>query len=710
MRQRLFRLLSHHHCFPFVLSTILLLGSCQPAEKTSQHRNHLAGQSSPYLLQHATNPVDWYPWGAEALRKARDENKMLLISIGYAACHWCHVMERESFEDTTVARLMNEHFVSIKVDREERPDIDDIYMTACQLGSDGSCGWPLNAFALPDGRPVWAGTYFPRKQWIEILDYFIEIGVRDRDKLETYADRLQAGIIESDLQDLGSGAQAIDRQLPSDLAQKLLEATDWRNGGRQGSPKFPMPAVYEFLLRQYYYSGNTKALRAVTLTLEQMARGGIYDQIGGGFARYATDTAWRVPHFEKMLYDNAQLVSLYAHAYQATGTPQFKRVIEETLAFVERELTAPDGGFYSSIDADSDGEEGQFYVWTASAIDSLFPEPGLAALVTEAFEITEKGNWEEGKNILHRPTGAEMLAAHHSLDTAEVRILLGESRQRLFSARQSRPRPRTDDKILTGWNALMLSAYLDAYQALGQDDYLEVALRNGHFLKAQVMDSGFRLYRNFKNGRASINAFLDDYALTSRAFIDLYEATFDEAWLYAARGLADYAIQHFYDDSRGLFFYTSSLDPPLVARTIETSDDVIPGSNSSMARVLHDLSLYFYHERYLDTASSMVRKLTGAMQQAPDPAFFANWAILTSDLVNGVQEVAIVGPDCMSRRWELSRHYLPDVRLLGGSEEGKLELLKGKKQEGKTMIYVCRQKVCKLPVASVAQALELIAE
>lgn len=690
---------------------MVVITSCQSSGSQSQepvYTNHLIDESSPYLLQHAHNPVDWHPWGKKALEKARAEKKMLLISIGYAACHWCHVMERESFEDTTVARIMNEHFINIKVDREERPDVDDVYMTACQMATGQACGWPLNAFALPDGRPVWAGTYSPKRQWIETLRYFIELQEKEPEKLDAYADRLLAGIAESDGMDIQPLEQAaFDRKQLREIVEYYYELVDFKRGGTKGAPKFPMPRIQEFLLAYHHDTGDPKALEAVTITLREMASGGIYDHLGGGFARYATDPSWHIPHFEKMLYDNAQLVSLYAHAYQLTGDPLYQAVIEETLAFISREMTGPQGGFYSSIDADSEGVEGKFYVWTREQVDAALDDRS-SALVRHYYDIREKGNWEEGKNILDPDEPLSSAAEKLDLPVEEARALLEEAEQILFEQRSRRDRPGLDDKCLTAWNALMLKGYVDAYHALGNAAYLEAALRNGRFIREKMMQPDGRLMRNYKDGVSVINGFLDDYALTARAFLSLYQATFDETWLQLADKLTSYALAHFDDSENQLLHYTSRLDPPLVARKKKITDNVLPGPNSTMGRVLHDLGHYYYRQDYLERAQEMLRQVGGALRENADLAFYANWALLWLDQVRPPYEVAIVGPDYAAKRREMMKNYLPHALFLGGPDEGSLELLQNKLQNDRTMIYVCRNKVCKLPVTNAEKALELM--
>ena len=695
----------------FFLLLCLAFFSCKidktEAQKTHhQFTNELINQSSPYLLQHAHNPVNWYPWGQKALEKAKAENKMLIISVGYAACHWCHVMEHESFEDTTVANFMNQHFVAIKVDREERPDVDDVYMSACQLASKEGCGWPLNAFALPDGRPVWAGTYFPKKPWLEVLEYFKNEWQKSPQKMEEYATKLTEGVGQMETIPVRSEVAEFSRTSLDKIAEHFLQRIDFQRGGRVGAPKFPMPSNYEFLLKYHHFTGNPRALKAVTLTLDEMANGGIFDHLGGGFARYSTDEQWLVPHFEKMLYDNAQLVSLYSQAFQVSRNPAYATVVEETLEFIGREMTSREGAFYSSLDADSEGEEGKFYVWQKEEIDSILGSD--AAVFCDFFEITQKGNWENGKNILYRRKETGAVAKKYELAPDQLNTLIASEKAKLFKARSQRIRPALDDKTLTGWNALMLKAYVDAYRAFGKKSYLDAALKNGHFILEKMLRPDGGLNRNFKDGSSVINAFLDDYALTIDAFTALCQVTFDEAWLYRAKGLTEYVLQHFSDENSSLIFYTSDLDPPLIARKMETSDNVIPGSNSVMAANLHLLGLYFYKNEWMEKSRQMMHTLSKSVVESEQPDFYSNWCQLYLDFVRPPYEVAIVGDDFAVKRDEILKKFLPNAILLGGRDEGTLELLKDKLQEGRTMIYVCQNKVCKLPVEEVSKAMELM--
>ena len=682
---------------------VIMIGFAQEGqEKRGKPKNHLSNASSPYLRQHADNPVQWYEWGIEALEKAKTENKPLLISIGYAACHWCHVMEHESFMDTTIASFMNEHFVSIKIDREERPDIDQIYMNAVQLIM-GSGGWPLNAFALPDGKPFYGSTYVTKEQWMKMLQQIVSIYEEQHEKVLAQAEALTQGIRSQEMIDVPADMTTLlQKENYNALFEHWQEYIDYKLGGYSHTPKFPLPAGWEFLLQYHYLTGNAKALEAVTTTLDAMSQGGIYDQIGGGFARYATDKYWRVPHFEKMLYDNGQLVSLYAHACQLTKNPQYAEVVQETLSFIEREMTSPEGGFYSSLNADSEGEEGTFYVWTKAEIEEVLGDEEKARLISDYFQVTTSGNWEEGKNILYRKQKQEEFAQKYKLTAEAWEKQLHEAKIKLFSHRNNRIRPTTDDKILTSWNALMLKGYVDAYLAFAEDSYLQAALKNAQFLEKYMIEENGHLWRNYKDGKISIDAFLDDYALLADAYIQLYQATFDIHWLELARRLTDYAITHFRDDTSGMFFYVSDQSEDLIVRKMELADNVIPSSNSIMAHVLYKLGEYFYHPLYLDMARTMVYQVEKDV--AKGGPYYAHWARLMGLLTYAPYEVAVMGEGAIEKSRALQQYYLPTAFFMGGEKEN-LPLLENKLMEKKTMIYVCQNKVCKLPVQDIEQAL-----
>lgn len=665
-------------------------------------KNKLADETSPYLLQHANNPVDWYPWGSEALLRAKSENKLIVISIGYAACHWCHVMEHESFEDTSVAQVMNDFYVSVKVDREERPDVDQIYMDAAYLLT-GRGGWPLNVIALPDGRPVYAGTYFRKNDWTKILLYFKDLYQKEPDTFDQEAGKLTNAMKEMKVPGIDDKSSSFTKNEIEDSFRKIISIIDFSLGGTNGAPKFPMPNIHQFLLTYYFHSEDQKAIEAVTITLDNMANGGIYDHIGGGFARYSTDETWKVPHFEKMLYDNGQLVSLYSNAYKLTGDENYKKVVYETLEFIEKELTDESGGFYSSLDADSEGEEGKYYVWSKQEIENLLGS--RAELFSDYYSVSSIGNWE-GNNILFITQKKENLLKKYQISEEVFDKTINESKKILSDVRNQRVKPGLDDKILTSWNALMLMGYVDAYSAFGENKFLAAALRNGEFILANMMNEDGRLNRNFKNCKSSINAFLDDYAYSIEAFISLYEATFDEKWVYIAKKLADYAILHFSDPDSKMFFFTSDIDEPLIARKIDFSDNVTPSSNSSFAIGLIKLSNIFFEEGYEEITSMLVNSIR--QSAIKNPSFHAYWLTAAMYLAFPFYEIGIVGDNYKCEREKIGRLFLPNKILFGGKGEGSLEVLKNRFISGKTLFYVCENRVCQLPVEDSKKAIEQI--
>ena len=669
------------------------------ASEEKKYTNELIEESSPYLLQHAHNPVNWYPWGEKALEKAIRENKPIIVSIGYAACHWCHVMEHESFEDEEIATYMNEHFICIKVDREERPDIDQVYMNAVQLIT-GQGGWPLNCITLPDGRPVYGGTYFNKKQWLHLLKQLDAFINQEAEKANEQAITLTKGINSTEYIQLNNNKTQHSISDLEDIFNHWHPNIDFINGGSKGAPKFPLPIGVQFLLDYHCLSKNEEAIKAVTTTLDKMANGGIYDHIGGGFARYSTDAIWKVPHFEKMLYDNAQLVSLYANAYQFTKNEHYKTIIIETIEFIEREMTSDEGGFYASLDADSEGVEGKFYVWDKTELDQLLGED--AALIQDYYNVTSAGNWE-GANILYNTANDPEFTAKHNISTQTLHAKLMHAKKKLLKIRDNRIRPALDDKILTSWNALMLKGYVSAYNVLDDEEYLAIALKNANFIVNNCMEKDGKLNRNYKNGKSTINGFLDDYAFTIGAFIELYQSTFDKKWLNKANELTKYVMEHFYDSENSMFFYTSDLDPALIARKMEISDNVIPASNSEMAKNLFKLGKYFYNNEYLAIANQMINNIKDKARTAGP--YYANWDLLLMWMIKDPLEVAIVGEDYLKIRKEFNQYYLPNVLFMGGKSEGSLELLSNKLIEGVTNIYVCQNKSCKTPVSEVKMAI-----
>lgn len=665
--------------------------------------NRLIDETSPYLLQHAYNPVDWYPWGEEAFAKAEAEDKLVLVSIGYSACHWCHVMERECFESEEVAKVMNERFICIKVDREERPDVDQIYMDAIHaMGQRG--GWPLNCFTLPDGRPLWGGTYFPPEQWTSILVQLDSAYRTRRDEVIAEANRITSGVQGmSQLVKVEDDSEYESTQLVTTI-ENWKPSWDMVEGGPNWAPKFPIPNNHLFLLRQYYHGKDEDLLNYLNVTLTKMAYGGIYDHIGGGFARYSTDSHWKVPHFEKMLYDNAQLVSLYAEAYQLTGDPLYRQIVEETLSFIQREMTSDEGAFYSAYDADSEGVEGKFYVWSKEELQEVL---GDRYNVAEAyFEFNNKGEWE-GHYIPLRNKSTEVLAKKLDMTVEDLTTVIGEIKATLYDVRKERVWPGLDDKTLTSWNALMIKGYVDAYTVLGEQGYLDAALRNGHFIWDKQLQPVGALNHNYKNGRSTINGYLEDYCFTIEAYIALYEVTFDEQWLSRAKQLADHAIAHFYNEESGMFFFTSDLDDPLITRKTEVRDNVIPGSNSSMAKGLFLLARYFDNSDYKAISDQMLRNVYGSIPTSGRD--YSNWGILCQWNVYPFYEVAIAGADALNLAGELESTYLPNIMMLGSAVESDLPLLEMKLVEGETRIYVCQNSLCLAPTTEVEEAISQLA-
>jgi uncharacterized protein YyaL (SSP411 family) len=676
--------------------------------------NHLIHETSPYLLQHAHNPVDWYSWCDEAWEKAKRENKLVLISIGYSSCHWCHVMEHESFEDAVTAKLMNENYVCIKVDREERPDIDQVYMTAVQIMT-GRGGWPLNCFTLPDARPIYGGTYFPNESWKEVLLKLNDFFKSNPDKARQYADELLEGINQSEIIDVVKEEPKFSADVLNTMVDMWKKSIDLREGGPNRAPKFPMPNNYEFLLKYYSATKDESILNHVLLTLDKMAFGGIYDQIGGGFARYSTDSFWKVPHFEKMLYDNAQIVSLYSYAYQLTQKELYKDVVYETLGFIGREMTAGEGGFFSALDADSEGAEGKYYVWKEEEIEKLLGE--MSKIFSEYFSVNQNGLWEHGNYILLRKKSDEEIAIQFSVSVDELRKSISESKRILLREREKRVRPGLDDKILTSWNALMIKAYCDAYDVFGENKFLDAAVKATEFiLKNNSSADGSLIHstslRKHEHpspsgvGMGMRSGFFEDCSFLSEALISLYQSTLDEKWLTEAKRLTDYAIKNFFDSESGMFHFTSSSGPQLISRQKEITDNVIPSSNSSMARVLFYLSFYLDETNYRKISQRMLANVQ--MRMADYGSSFSNWGILMLHEVYPFYEVAIAGENVKAKLSELNQKFIPNKIIAAGESASALPLLQDRFVNGKTLIYVCENRVCKLPVEKTEEAVKLL--
>ncbi|MGQ0549756.1 MAG: thioredoxin domain-containing protein [Armatimonadota bacterium] len=664
--------------------------------------NRLAAETSPYLLQHANNPVEWYPWGEDALRRAREEDKPIFLSIGYAACHWCHVMEHESFEDPSVAAVMNESFINIKVDREERPDLDDIYMKAV-VAMTGHGGWPMSVFLTPAGVPFYGGTYFPpspRQGMPGFVDVLRAIAGAWRDRREEI-ERNGAGMLDllrrGDIP--GAPAATLTRGTLDTAVAVLERQYDLGHGGWGRAPKFPQPMTIEFLLRAHARTSEQSALTMARSTLARMAQGGIYDQLGGGFHRYATDAVWLVPHFEKMLYDNAQLARVYLHAWQVTREPLFQRVAEETLDYILREMTDPAGGFYSSQDADSEGEEGTFFVWTVEDVREVLGDD--AALFSEAYGVTDRGNFE-GKNILYVAKDPQSLADNHGLSVEEVESRLAAARRALFERRVRRVRPGLDDKVLAAWNGLALAAFADAARILERPDYRDAAERNAAFLRREMRTPQGRLLRAWRAGTAKLNAYLEDYANVIDGLLALYEATFDAGWFVEARRLADVMSEHFRDPAGG-FFDTSDDHEALAVRPKSLQDNATPSGNAMAATALLRLAALTGHGAYRDLAESglrFVQPLLGSY-----PTGFAQWLCALDFALGKPKEIAIVGdpaaPDTRALLEVVRGAYRPNQVVAVGraGDPQPVPLLEGRSPlDSRATAFVCENFTCNLPV------------
>lgn len=668
------------------------------------HSNALINESSPYLLQHAHNPVNWVPWSDKAFETARKENKLVLVSIGYSACHWCHVMEHESFENTEVAAIMNKYFVNIKVDREERPDVDMLYMSAVQLMT-GHGGWPLNCFVLPDGRPIYGGTYFQKERWINILNNLHNLYTNDYEKVLQYATDLTNGIKQAEL-------IYSKKNEGSSISWNTLEKciSNWKTrfdndlGGPNRAPKFPMPNNYSFLLKYAYTKGDAEVLKHVDLTLKTMALGGIYDQLGGGFARYSVDMQWKVPHFEKMLYDNAQLITLYCEAYRYTNNNLYKQTAQHTIEFVLREWLTKENGFYSALDADSEGEEGKYYVWQTEELSRLLNDN--YDLFCDYYCVNDIGYWEHDNYILMRNHETASILQKYNLNEKTLNEKIQNCNAVLLAAREKRVKPGLDNKILTSWNGLMCRALCEAYLTFGEKKYKDIAVSNATFIKSSLMQADGSLKRSFSNGAAKISGFLDDYAFVIDAFIHVYYISQDELWLDLAEKLSNYSLEHFYDTDRNLFYYTAGTSEQLAVRTSEVSDNVIPSSNSQMAINLFKLHKIKGGENHLKTVSEMLKNLTEEI--AHYGAGYCNWASLYMDLLNDPAEVCIVGKDVEEKLLGLYKHYLPNAIFVVTASPSELDILKGRYVNDKTLIYVCKNKSCQMPTSVIKEAVELI--
>ncbi|HXB39450.1 MAG TPA: thioredoxin domain-containing protein [Bacteroidia bacterium] len=670
-----------------------------------KHTNSLINARSPYLLQHAHNPVNWQVWSEEVFSQAKKENKLVLVSIGYSACHWCHVMEHECFEDEETAALMNKYFINIKVDREERPDVDHIYMTAVQLMS-GHGGWPLNCFVLPDGRPVYGGTYFPKQRWVELLKNLATMYSQNKSKVEEYAQELTRGIKQ-----VNEFSHLSAREISVITIQELQEAVskwqkhfDKTEGGNLSAPKFPMPNNYLFLLRFAHLKKDEELLQQVHLTLEKMAYGGIYDHLGGGFARYSTDTFWKVPHFEKMLYDNAQLISLYCEGYRQTKNPLYKQVVYETIEFIEREMTSPEGGFYSALDADSEGKEGLFYIWTKEELKDILKKD--FDLFADYYSVNEIGYWEDEFYILLRNTPEKEILTKHSISEKDLQEKISACKKMLMEQRGKRVRPGLDDKMIASWNGLMCKAFGEAFLTFNEQKFLSLALKNAEFMKEYFICADNSLYRCTKGKEAYGAAFLDDYAFMIDALIGLFNISGENKFLERAMQLTDYCFTHFYNEEKGLFYFSAQNGEALIAKNFEINDNVIPASNSQMAINLQSLYALTGTSCYEETAAKMLQQMQSEIKSAPSS--HSNWALAALRHNFAFYEVCIVGKDVDEFRTGFAKHYHPNAIFVYSKQASEIALLKGRYKPDETLVYVCSNKTCNAPAKTMDEALEQI--
>ena len=697
--------------------------------------NKLINESSPYLLQHAHNPVNWYPWGDEALALAKKENKPVLVSIGYSSCHWCHVMERESFEDPATAKIMNENFVNIKIDREERPDLDHIYMDAVQAMT-GSGGWPLNVFLTPDQKPFYGGTYFPprrafnRPSWQEILLGISQAFRERRNEIEAQSENLTEHILQSNSFGLSEPGDrdVFTKEKIDEVFENIMKSADRQWGGFGSAPKFPQTFIIQFLLR-YHHVKNFQlsepakapsfggglgevALQQALLSIDKMIDGGIYDQAGGGFARYSTDTEWLVPHFEKMLYDNALIIAVMSEAYQLTKQDRYREVIEETIQFIQREMMCPEGGFYSALDADSEGEEGKFYVWDYEEVNGILKED--TEIFCSFFDITPKGNFEN-KNILRRKKTEQIFSEEKNISKDVLRKIIHKGKEKLLQERGKRIRPMLDDKVLLGWNALMNIALGKAFAATGVEGYRQLAKDNMQFLlKNFATGNSSEFYHTWKNGIAKHPAFLDDYAYLIQALILLQEITGDTNYLIRANEITRFVIENFSEESlipggtdqAGFFFYTHKNQHDVIVRKKEIYDGAQPSGNAVMADNLYRLSHYFDNPAWKERTHTILSNLGKAVTRYPSS--FGVWAGLLQEMVYGTDEIAIVGTDPYVLQKQVLNNYIPHKILMCSEQQSsQFPLLSDKKAGNPALIYLCRNYTCLKPVTTIRDLLTL---
>ena len=679
---------------------VLVLSACKDSKSVNEahkYTNSLIDETSPYLLQHAHNPVDWRPWSEEVLEEARAKDKLVLVSIGYSSCHWCHVMEKETFEDEAIAEIMNENFINIKVDREERPDVDQVYMTALQL-LKGSGGWPLNVITLPNGKPLYGGTYHTNTQWKKVITEISKMYQEDPKKAGEYADRVAAGIQEINLIQGDNNAPELNRQILEESLDKWIPRWDPEWGGTQGRQKFILPSSLNFLMQYSILSENEEISEHVKNTLDKIALGGIYDHVGGGFFRYSTDPYWKVPHFEKMLYDNAQILSLYAKAYKRFADPAYKEIVYETFEFLERELKHTEGGYYAALDADSDGEEGKYYVWTETELKGVLGSE--YETFAKMFNIRPETAWEENKYILHKMEDDFVFAGNNSLNVRELKKLTKTWKEELLVVREERVRPGLDDKIITSWNALLIEGLVEAYKTFGEERFLLAAESALKFIKEKSFDGTYLIHSYKKNSR-HIDGFLDDYAYLTGAVLALYEVTANTEYLNWAVQLNDIVTKEFKDNSSDLYRYSRKEE--LISKIVKINDGVMPSPNAAVINNQLKLGHILYDTAVLNAVEEAVGLVVPAIKE--DIANYTEWSTLLLNSTYPYFEVAVVGENALDKAKMLHAINLPNTLIVASTVDSDMPLFKDRYFEDDTYIFVCQNNSCKLPTTSVEDAL-----
>jgi len=691
----------HFKSILYTLFFCFLFFSCQEEKKeTAEHKftNSLIDETSPYLLQHAHNPVNWRSWSNTALEDAKKEDKLVLVSIGYSSCHWCHVMEKESFEDEAVAEIMNKNFINIKVDREERPDVDQVYMTALQL-IKGSGGWPLNVITLPNGKPIYGGTYHTKEEWSQVLEKVSSLYKNDPKKANEYADMVAQGIQEANLITPTNNHETLTKQVVTESVQNWKNSWDIDKGGDQLQQKFMLPSNLNFLLDYAILTGDTDVKKHIKNTLNRIAYGGIYDFVGGGFYRYSTDPDWKVPHFEKMLYDNAQLISIYSKAYSIFKEPIYKEIVYTTISFIERDMKNPDGGYYAAIDADSEGEEGKYYVWKKEELEQTLGNE--FDLFKSYFTIEPENIWEHKNYVLHRNSTDAEFCSKNKLVNSKLQESKEKWKTLLLKERTKRVPPRLDDKIITSWNALLISGFVDAYKAFGDTSFLVLAKSTLKSVKKFSL-TNTELRHSYKENSKQSKGFLEDYSFMVDALINLYSVSLDTKHLDLANSLNTKAMTSFNDTASGMYRYNENKD--LIAQIIKTNDGVIPSPNAIMAQNLLRLGHINYDKTFIEKSKSMVAAMVPMI--TPNASSYARWNSVLLNTTYTYYEIAVVGANAKTLSKKIHNTYIPNTLLVGSTEDSKLPLFEGRYTADGTYIYVCRDNSCKLPVTTADEAIE----